>query len=116
MISLTYILNWRREPVKRRIFLPLFMSCLLLLVPTLTSAHPGRTDANGGHTCKTNCSKWGLETGEYHYHNSGTKSAKKTTKSKSQKSQKSKKVTKKQTKKSTKSTKAVKAKTTKVRK
>ena len=32
-------------------------------------AHPGRTDANGGHTCRTNCEKWGLQYGEYHYHN-----------------------------------------------
>ncbi|MGE6257030.1 YHYH domain-containing protein [Heyndrickxia sporothermodurans] len=34
-------------------------------------AHPGRTDSNGGHTCRTNCAKWGLKTGEYHYHNGG---------------------------------------------
>jgi hypothetical protein len=32
-------------------------------------AHPGNTDANGGHYCWTNCEKWGLEYGEYHYHN-----------------------------------------------
>ncbi|MGQ5398157.1 MBL fold metallo-hydrolase [Cohnella sp. M.A.Huq-80] len=31
-------------------------------------AHPGRTDAKGGHTCRTNCAKWGLKDGEYHYH------------------------------------------------
>ncbi|OPA78505.1 copper amine oxidase [Paenibacillus selenitireducens] len=34
-------------------------------------AHPGRTDSKGGHTCRTNCEKWGLEYGEYHYHNGG---------------------------------------------
>lgn len=39
-------------------------------------AHPGRTDANGGHTCRTNCEKWGLEYGEYHYHNGGGSSSK----------------------------------------
>lgn len=40
------------------------------LFPTIIAeAHPGRTDANGGHTCRTNCEKWGLEYGEYHYHN-----------------------------------------------
>lgn len=33
-------------------------------------AHPGNTDSDGGHTCYTNCGKWGLEYGEYHYHNS----------------------------------------------
>ncbi len=43
----------------------------LLLIPSQSSAHPGRTDANGGHTCRTNCEKWGLEYGEYHYHNGG---------------------------------------------
>src|SRR5699024_3699369 len=34
----------------------------------IADAHPGRTDANGGHICRTNCEKWGLEYGEYHYH------------------------------------------------
>lgn len=32
-------------------------------------AHPGRTDANGGHTCRTNCTeRWGLKYGQYHKH------------------------------------------------
>ena len=44
---------------------------MLLLSPALVAAHPGRTDSNGGHTCRTNCEKWGLEYGEYHYHNGG---------------------------------------------
>ncbi|AMQ07711.1 YHYH domain-containing protein [Sporosarcina psychrophila] len=35
-------------------------------------AHPGRTDSSGGHTCRTNCAKWGYVTGEYHLHNGGT--------------------------------------------
>ena len=35
------------------------------------SAHPGKTDGNGCHTCRTNCEKWGLEYGEYHCHNDG---------------------------------------------
>lgn len=46
--------------------------CLLtasFFFSSVTVAHPGRTDANGGHTCRTNCEKWGLEYGEYHYHN-----------------------------------------------
>src|SRR5690625_3835727 len=45
--------------------------CLTLLLPSITNAHPGNTDSNGGHTCWTNCEKWGLEYGEYHYHNEG---------------------------------------------
>lgn len=48
------------------------MGCL---APVGVLAHPGRTDANGGHTCRTNCEKWGLEYGEYHYHNGGTRSS-----------------------------------------
>jgi len=32
-------------------------------------AHPGRTDKRGGHYCWTNCKKWGLKYGQYHYHN-----------------------------------------------
>lgn len=45
------------------------LCCFLLLLPFTASAHPGRTDSNGGHTCRTNCEKWGLKYGEYHYHN-----------------------------------------------
>lgn len=50
--------------------------CLMLIfsIGALAEAHPGRTDANGGHTCRTNCEKWGLEYGEYHYHNGGKSS------------------------------------------
>lgn len=49
----------------------LFWISLLLffiIIPSFVEAHPGRTDSNGGHTCRTNCEKWGLEYGEYHYH------------------------------------------------
>lgn len=49
-------------------FAGLFLTFLLL--PVSVSAHPGNTDASGGHTCRTNCSNWGLYTGEYHNHNS----------------------------------------------
>ncbi|MDP3726184.1 MAG: YHYH domain-containing protein [bacterium] len=42
---------------------------IALIVPQVALAHPGRTDKKGGHTCKTNCSKWGLKYGQYHYHN-----------------------------------------------
>ncbi|MED4585790.1 YHYH domain-containing protein [Brevibacillus choshinensis] len=44
----------------------------LLVIPfSVVEAHPGRTDKNGGHTCRTNCEKWGLQYGQYHYHNGG---------------------------------------------
>lgn len=40
-------------------------------------AHPGRTDAKGGHTCRTNCTeRWGLKYGEYHKHGAKTKTPK----------------------------------------
>ncbi|NEU32005.1 MBL fold metallo-hydrolase [bacterium LRH843] len=32
------------------------------------SAHPGKLDAHGGHTCWTKCANWGLKNGEYHTH------------------------------------------------
>lgn len=55
------------------------ISLFLLLFFTFSagtaSAHPGRTDANGGHTCHTNCAKWGLKDGEYHFHNGGKATA-----------------------------------------
>ncbi len=41
-----------------------------LILPSISFAHPGRTDSSGGHTCRTNCTNWGLSTGEYHYHRS----------------------------------------------
>ncbi len=34
-------------------------------------AHPGRTDSNGCHKCRSNCESWGLSYGEYHCHNGG---------------------------------------------
>lgn len=41
----------------------------LFLFAPVAYAHPGRTDKKGGHTCRTNCPKWGLKYGQYHYHN-----------------------------------------------
>lgn len=60
----------------RKVFI--MISLVLLTLPFFVSnvsAHPGRTDSNGGHTCRTNCAKWGLQTGEYHYHNGGGSSS-----------------------------------------
>ncbi|RFB14713.1 YHYH domain-containing protein [Bacillus sp. HNG] len=44
------------------------ITILLVLYPAVAFGHPGNTDSNGGHTCKTNCAEWGLYYGEYHYH------------------------------------------------
>ena len=45
---------------------------LITFIPTIVFAHPGKTDANGCHYCRTNCAKCGLYNGQYHCHNSGT--------------------------------------------
>lgn len=48
----------------------LLFSVLLLffLQNSVVFAHPGRTDHNGGHTCRTKCEQWGLKYDEYHLH------------------------------------------------
>lgn len=46
--------------VLKKLCLPLLALCLLVLSCFPASAHPGATDANGGHTNR--------KTGEYHYH------------------------------------------------
>ena len=48
--------------------LTLVLILITLLAPAISFAHPGRTDKKGGHTCRTNCAKWGLRYGQYHYH------------------------------------------------
>jgi hypothetical protein len=42
---------------------------ILLLLPALLSAHPGRTASDGCHYCRTNCDKWGVPWGKRHCHN-----------------------------------------------
>jgi len=54
-----------------------FLICLVctinfLFVFNISLAHPGRTDGSGCHTCRTNCSSWGLSSGEYHCHRAKT--------------------------------------------
>lgn len=51
----------------KKIVFMLFLIMLLLNVKVY--AHPGNTDSNGCHTCKKNCSSWGLYDGQYHCHN-----------------------------------------------
>ncbi|WP_458411764.1 copper amine oxidase N-terminal domain-containing protein [Schinkia sp. CFF1] len=68
-----------------RRFIMLSVITGLLFISSVAFAHPGRTDSRGGHTCRTNCPKWGLEYEEYHYHNGGgsSKSARTSTSHKS---------------------------------
>lgn len=46
----------------------LIIIIIVILSPLYVEAHPGRTDSNGCHTCRTNCAKWGLSYGQYHCH------------------------------------------------
>lgn len=48
----------------------LIFTLILFIFASPANAHPGDTDSNGGHTCRTNCEDYGLQYGEYHYHNS----------------------------------------------
>jgi len=47
----------------------LFLVCILILIPSFASAHPGRTASDGCHYCRTNCEKWGVPKGVRHCHN-----------------------------------------------
>jgi hypothetical protein len=53
----------------------LLIVLLFFLSVGSTDAHPGRTDASGGHTCRTNCDSWGYGYGEYHNHGGGGSSS-----------------------------------------
>lgn len=44
-----------------------------ILLPSIAFAHPGGTDAKGGHYCRTDCEQWGLKYGEYHFHDADDK-------------------------------------------
>ncbi|MFA6391631.1 MAG: YHYH domain-containing protein [Patescibacteria group bacterium] len=51
----------------------IFLLVLFLSSSNVAFAHPGRTDSNGGHVCRTNCASWGLKTGQYHKHKKAVK-------------------------------------------
>lgn len=44
----------------------------ILLAAMLVSGHPGRTNEEGCHYCRTNCEQYGLQQDEYHCHESTT--------------------------------------------
>lgn len=72
MIARVNLSNSRGETFLKKIFSVLSIIIFtFLMMPILSLAHPGNTDANGGHYCWTNCEKWGLSYGEYHYPNGG---------------------------------------------
>jgi competence protein ComEC len=52
----------------KKLVVSLFTLSMFLVPLSQASASPGGTDSNGGHTCYTNCAQYGLESGEYHFH------------------------------------------------
>jgi len=47
----------------------LVLICLLIILPpTFSAAHPGKTDRYGGHRCLKECAEWDLYYAEYHLH------------------------------------------------
>jgi len=46
----------------------ILIALIWMFMATSVYAHPGNTDSSGKHSCWTNCSKWGLNYGEYHGH------------------------------------------------
>jgi hypothetical protein len=57
------------QKVKLKLIHALLIALILTVMRTpYVYAHPGGTDADGGHHCWTNCSSWGYSYGEYHYH------------------------------------------------
>ncbi|MFD1905021.1 hypothetical protein ACFSQ7_14745 [Paenibacillus rhizoplanae] len=49
---------------KKLFFFMVNCTTLNFFLPVIAEAHPGRTDTNGGHYCRTNCAKWGAKAGE----------------------------------------------------
>lgn len=52
----------------RRLLLGAPIVVFFLFLPSSLSASPGGLDARGGHHCWTNCTRYGLYTGQYHCH------------------------------------------------
>ena len=53
----------------------LILVITFFMIPIFNSAHPGRLDKNGCHTCRTNCAQYGLTDGQYHCHNGNNSSS-----------------------------------------
>jgi hypothetical protein len=54
-----------------------FLTLLLAIVIALpASAHPGKTDRQGGHKCYKECAEWDLYYAEYHLHDKDGKTVK----------------------------------------
>lgn len=54
--------------MKKKMKVVVAVVLFLIIIPIRVFAHPGRTDSNGCHYCRTNCGRWGLGNGEYHCH------------------------------------------------
>lgn len=61
-------MNWLKQNWLKINLMTIVIVAGFSIGSTVVLAHPGRTDASGCHTCRTNCSSWGLSSGEYHCH------------------------------------------------
>ncbi len=72
MLRVSTILGADSDDFKKETKMKILLFVALVLLGSFTagsaSAHPGRTDSAGCHTCRTNCESWGLEYAEYHCH------------------------------------------------
>lgn len=53
----------------------LAVAAVVATEPHPVVAHPGGVNAEGCHTCRTNCPAYGLATGDYHCHDSAAPAA-----------------------------------------
>ena len=73
-----YLRGWANRPCRAARWLCMLAVHLVAIVvilstwlfaPSTVQAHPGGTDGNGCHTCRTNCTeRWGISYGFYHRH------------------------------------------------
>lgn len=61
---LSLLLNMNRQ----FLILNIFLINIILLISIKSYSHPGRTDSNGCHVCRTNCDYWGVAWNAIHCH------------------------------------------------
>lgn len=52
--------------------MPLLVATLLVFSTVPAAAHPGNTDSDGCHYCRTNCASWGVPQDAKHCHGGTT--------------------------------------------
>ena len=56
----------------RAVFVWILLAGALLAATSITAeSHPGNTEIDSCHVCRTNCAKWGVAENKRHYHYRG---------------------------------------------